>query len=111
MGVSDDLARGLVAKLALDGMTKTRRAVVELLISVRPTVVFTTSQVGDAVGLPTGAANRALEDLAAHGVVERHSGYRGSQHGWTASAWLREHWAALDLPVTTAISPDPEEQW
>jgi hypothetical protein len=86
MGVRDDLARELVAKVALDGMSKSRRAVVELLVTVGPATVFTTAQVGDAVALPTGAAARVLEDLAAHGVVERHSGYLGRQQGWNASA-------------------------
>jgi hypothetical protein len=88
-------------------------------VSVRPGTMFTAAQVGDRVGLPTSAAGRVLEDLAAHGVAERHSGYRGAQHGWTASQWLRDRWDALDLSLEQsrwadepdASARDREERW
>jgi hypothetical protein len=99
IGVVGDEATRLIAKVALDSMPKARRAVVELLVAVGSTTIFTTAQVGDAVGLPTEAAGRVLEDLAAHGIAERHSGYRDSQHGWNASGWLRDRWSTLGLGV------------
>jgi hypothetical protein len=100
VGVAEEEAGALVVRVALDSMTKSRRAVVELFAGARSPTSFTSRQVGDAVGVPTGAASRVLDDLAAHGVIERHSGGERDPHRWEASAWLRARWAALGLPVT-----------
>ena len=120
VGLTDDEAGALVARVALDSMSKARRAVVELFAGTGSGTLFTSRQVGDAVGLPTGAAGRVLDDLAAHGVVERHSGGDRDPHRWRASTWLRDRWVALGLaaagtgPVMVGDGPeadDGEEGW
>jgi hypothetical protein len=95
---ADDVEIGrLITQVALDGMPKGRRAIVELLAGC-PGVLFTAAQVAEAVGLPTGATARALEDLAAHAVVERRVDSTGPDRWW-ASTWLHDRWSALALPT------------
>lgn len=96
VGVDDDEAVRLVAKVALDGMSKARRAVVDLLVGTRSGVLWTSAEIADAVGLPTGLASRTLQDLAAHGLVDRHSD--GERHRWGPGVWLTTRWTELGLP-------------
>ena len=98
IGVPDTEVQRLIANVALDGMTKARRAIVDLMAMARPGTLWSAAQVADAVGLPTEPAARTLEDLAAHRVVERHSDAKGP-HRWGASAWLTTRWGELDLPT------------
>jgi hypothetical protein len=88
-------------------MPKARRAVVDLLTGAAPGVLWTSAQVADACGLPTQVAGRTLEDLTAHGVLERHSD--GRLHRWGPSEWLRVRWAELQLPVRSGGKPCPVE--
>jgi len=93
IGVSDDEVQRLVRGLALDGMPKARRAVLEVLAPAAPGYLPTAAALADELGLPTGLVDRALTDLAAHGVVQRHS---GRPHPWGPTEWLRERWRLLD---------------
>jgi DNA-binding IclR family transcriptional regulator len=74
-------------------------------------VLWTWAQVADAVALPTGVTARALEDLAAHGVVERHADR--NLHRWGPSEWLRRRWDDLALPVRSerhlCLDEDPDD--
>jgi len=99
IGVPEDEAGSLVTRVGLDSMPKSRRVVVELLVSIKSHVLFDTAGVGDVVGLPTSATGRVLADLSAHRVVERYSDNAGGRHRWVASEWLRERWADLELPI------------
>ncbi len=96
IGVPDREVQCIILKVALDGMTKARRAVVEVMVATRPGVLWSSAQVGDAVGLPTDLAARTLADLAAHRIVERHAD--GRVHHWGPSEWLVTRWRELDLP-------------
>ena len=44
------------------------------------------------VDYPTGTTRRALEDLTAHGVVERHSHGQGKAATWSLPSWTRERY-------------------
>ncbi len=102
IGVGDEEVQRLVVKVALDGMTKARRAAVELMVTARPGVLWTTAQVADAVGLPTPLATRTLTDLAAHRIAERHSD--GHRNRWGPSEWLTTRWKELRLDqFTTSV--------
>ena len=108
IGVSDEEVQRLIANVALDAMTKARRAVVDLVASARPGVLWPTAQVADAVGLPTEVAAHTLEDLAAHHVVERHTG-TARTHLWGATEWLTTRWRELDLPTGRGADDRHEE--
>jgi DNA-binding IclR family transcriptional regulator len=63
--------------------------------------------VGDALGLPTTTVGRALEDLAAHRVVERsHDGER--THRWRACDGARRLLGRSTDPLDDL---DPEERF
>ncbi len=52
----------------------------------------TTSELAEAVSHPTATTRRALEDLTAHGVVERHSHGQGKAATWSLPSWTRERY-------------------
>ena len=81
---------GLVTKMALDSIPAPRLAVIK-----KPSEAgeLETDAVGVAVGHPTQTTRRALEDLEAHGIVERDTG--GKAHSWALSAWCRGELADL----------------
>lgn len=93
----------LLVSVALDGMTKARRAAVELLATSTPGVSYTTAKIGDRVGMETGPISRALADLAGHGVVERIA-ERDSAHSWQASDWLVRRWKEVSRSDSLQMS-------
>jgi hypothetical protein len=90
IGVEERRVDQLLTKVALDGMSKTRRAIVDLFATNDPDTKFTSRDGADRLQLPTPVTTRALEDLAAHGVIER-TGSDGS-HYWRSTRWLRDRW-------------------
>ena len=80
----------LLAQVALGGTHPGRRWIVENLL-LRPGV-HTTSNVAGHCGLPNTTARRHLEDLVAHGVLERTC---DDPELWEASEWLTESWWAV----------------
>jgi energy-coupling factor transporter ATP-binding protein EcfA2 len=100
IGVPNEVVGRLVQRVALDSMSKARRAIVELLVQAPPGTQHAAYSIGAHVRLPTGVASRALEDLASHGVVVRSSDRQGAI--WSASPWLRERWQALGLSKEVA---------
>jgi hypothetical protein len=100
IGVDEAEAWQLITKAALDSMPAIRRTVLENLMQ-RPMAV-TTSEVAAAGHYPTVTARRALEDLAAHGVVERQAGGAGRPDLWQPAAWAKDRWPSVpDKSVTT----------
>jgi hypothetical protein len=93
IGVDEVTAWQLVTKCALDSMPALRRAVLEDLLR-RPTLASTT-EVAEAVSYPTTTTRRALEDLAAHGILERLPQGPGLADRWQPSTWTRARWGTV----------------
>jgi Bifunctional DNA primase/polymerase, N-terminal/DeoR-like helix-turn-helix domain len=82
IGVDEQAAKALLLKVGLDCMPALRRKIFALLVNDGEK--FDTQEVADALGYPTQTARRALEDLAAHGIIIRHSG-ESKSHRWNIS--------------------------
>jgi hypothetical protein len=93
IGVDEPTAWQLVTKCALDSMPALRRSVLEDLM--RRTGPASTTEVAERVRYPTTTARRALEDLAAHGIVVRQAQGQGRADLWQASAWARGRWPTV----------------
>ena len=72
------------------------RRVLELAAAAR--VDLTTKAVALRLGVPTGTARRTLEDLAAHGILVRHTDDGEVADLWRMPAWAREEHAAATVP-------------
>jgi len=90
LGCDRQLAWTVVGRAALDSMPALRRAIVDVLVDADEPL--TTTQVGEAIRHPTTTARRALEDLTAHDVVDRHIQGEGRADVWVASEWLCQRW-------------------
>jgi hypothetical protein len=88
LGVERTTAMVVVESVALDSVPPLRRGAFEFLNRcskknpLAPAVE--TAAVAKELGLPTGTVRRALEDLAAHGLVERTSQGSGKADVWLA---------------------------
>jgi hypothetical protein len=102
IGADDTAQWKVIARVALDCMPATRRAVLDVL---RGGDGRRTSAVALATELPTQTARRALEDLALHGVVHRskQGTHENSPDVWNLSKWARERWP---VPESVPESPD-----
>jgi hypothetical protein len=99
----------IIAKVALDSMPAIRRAVLQHLVD--DPLPTTAVAVGEALGYPTTTARRTLEDLAAHGLVDRTSGGNGRADAWRLSDWARDHWNRSVPGVSGALfTPPPHER-
>jgi hypothetical protein len=94
IGVQQDEAWRLLAKVALDGMTGGRRRVLDTLAG--RSLDRATSTVAGFARLPETTPRRHLEDLTAIGVVERRGDFPAC---WCLSEWAADLWQRLDLPV------------
>jgi hypothetical protein len=97
IGVDNRDIGQFAGQVALDSMSKARRAIVELLLGIPRMITPTAAVIADTLGMPTAVVSRTLQDLAAHRVVERHADKH--THRWGASELLRERWTLLNLPV------------
>ena len=95
IGLDDDTAWRLVAKVAMDSMPAQRRKVIQHLAAIETS---TAPAVATVLGLPTTTARRTLEDLAAHGVVLRVSGGEGKADTWRLHPDKRLDYAAATVP-------------
>jgi hypothetical protein len=86
LGIERTTAMGVVKAVAMDSVPPLRRQTYEYLnrrSKEKPlSPSATTKEVAEVIGLPTITVRRALEDLAAYGVVER------SQGAGNADVWL-----------------------
>lgn len=105
IGVDEATAWALVGKCALDSMPALRRTVLEELI--RTDEERSTPKVAEAVGYPTSTTRRALEDLAAHGVVARRSQGQGSADLWYVTDWTRDRWRTV--PEKSGVETEAAE--
>lgn len=94
LGLDREIALDVVEQVAMDSVPPLRRRAYEYLISLRPDLTgiakAETSAVAKVLGLPTVTVRRALEDLAAYGLVERVSQGAGKADLWTAHPWEGE---------------------
>jgi hypothetical protein len=96
IGVPDEEGWRVTVKAGLDSMPALRwRALGHLLDAP---AAEKTSDVAAACDLPSSTARRVLEDLAAHGVLERYPGGEGKADTWTAARWARERYRQATVP-------------
>lgn len=85
LGVERKLALDVVEAVAFDSVPPLRLGAFRYLQQLAPAQVETPI-VAKALGLPTGTVRRALEDLAAYGLVERMVQGPGKPDLWTLDA-------------------------
>jgi hypothetical protein len=93
IGASEDMAWRLVGRCALDSMPAIRRTVLEYLVGRDADA--TTAEISAQLGYPLTTSRRALEDLAAHHVLDRHSSGPGVADNWQVSSWARKRWPGV----------------
>jgi hypothetical protein len=77
------VALEIIERLAMDSVPPLRRRAYQHLFAIAPAAADTPA-IANALGLPTVTVRRALEDLAAYGLVERASHGPGKADLWTA---------------------------
>jgi hypothetical protein len=80
LGVERKQALALVESVAMDSVPPIRRGAYEIVEKYSD---VDTADVALSLGLPTNTVRRALEDLAAYRLVERHSQGAGKADRWT----------------------------
>jgi len=108
IGADEAEAWRVTAKLAWDSIPKPRRLALDVLWAQPVGVLTRTGLVADAIGLEFAPTKRALGDLAAHGLVERHSADHG-EHQWSLAPWCHERLTAIGyqpLRPNLAVSGD-----
>ena len=66
-----------------------------------------TSDVAAACDLPTNTTRRVLEDLAAHGVLNRYPGGDGKADTWAATEWARDRHRQATVPEKSVQMRSP----
>lgn len=93
IGLDRGSAWQVVARTGLDSMPRMRRALLDILAHSGPP--RETKDLALEVGYPTGTARRALEDLAAHGVLTRYSQGEGKSDLWGIAENVRVAYQSL----------------
>jgi hypothetical protein len=89
----------LVIKVALDSIPDVRRRVFRFLQPLdKPS---TTTAVGLAISYPSTTTRRALEDLAAHGMVIRYAQGQGKADDWEISLFASQLVRTINIPAET----------
>jgi hypothetical protein len=84
LGLDRALALDVVEAIAMDSVPPTRRRAYEFLQDIAPAQAETAAVAKD-MGLPTVTVRRALEELAAYGLVERTGQGQGKPDLWCAT--------------------------
>lgn len=101
IGLDDIEAWRVTRKAGLDSMPAIRRQILELLLVAHEAAdePYTTAAIGEACGLPTQTARRALQDLTAHGVTQRvPAPKKGAADRWTIAEWSRVDYHRVSVP-------------
>jgi hypothetical protein len=110
LGASKDECWRLVTKVALDCIPDVRRRVFQFLQA--RDVASTTTDIALNINYPTNTARRALEDLAAHGVVNRYSKGKGNPDEWELSLFSCELVKTAGIPdVTVPEKSEGVKEW
>ena len=80
LGVEREQALAVIESVAMDSVPPIRRGAYDIVRKYRD---VETADVAIGMGLPTTTVRRALEDLAAYHLVERHSLGQGKADRWT----------------------------
>jgi hypothetical protein len=99
IGVSDEGTKAIVSRVALDSMPKVRRQVLRTLAAI------TTRGTGDVarkMGYPTDTVRHALQDLEAHGVLERTAQGDGKADLWSFTDWAKKGYDAATTTYETS---------
>ena len=107
IGVGQAEAWRLVTKIGLDSMPGQRRRIFEHALRSDST---TTKKAAAALGLPTNTTRRVLEDLTAHGVMERVADGEGRADIWKIAPWAREDYQAAVVPEMSAGDPSFQQK-
>ena len=100
IGLDRATAWPLVAKTGLDCIPKTRRAVFDVLVTAD---WVTTKAIATRIAHPTTTTRRSLEDLGAHGVVDRRPGEKGKGDGKS------DLWRLADVARARYLAIAPEK--
>jgi hypothetical protein len=92
IGLDRATAWPLVCKVGLDCIPKLRRSAFDVLLNVDEW--RSTTDVAAAAKYPTTTARRALEDMAAHGVIDRMAGGSGKPDQWRLANVARDRYTA-----------------
>jgi hypothetical protein len=99
IGVPSEEAWAITVKAALDSMPVLRRIVIEALLDVPEPLMgeaeTTLADVAEAVQHPSRTTERALQDLAGHGVVIRHGKGKGIPATFELDPWVAERFRGL----------------
>jgi hypothetical protein len=98
----------VVSKVALDCIPALRLRVITMLAGANVPVDTTT--VATAIKYPTQTTRRALEDLAAHGVVKRQPGGKGKADLWETSKWTEKKITAASINFPELSEEEGEEE-
>ena len=101
IGVESGGAWNLVKQVALSSMPRSRRRVLEHLVSERDW--RTTARIATQLDYPTTSIKRALEDLTAHQVAKRSKVGSSDTDQWVLSDLARQLWAALEAQPANPI--------
>jgi len=89
LGLERKRAFAVVKTVAMDSVPPLRRQTYEYLCANKgilgTPVKMETPKIAEALGLPTNTVRRALEDLAAYGLVRRLKSGQGSADAWFAT--------------------------
>ena len=86
IGAREAHAWKVVTHVALDCVPSLRRSVFDVVRLAK--VETDTAGVADKISYPIQTTRRALEELAAHGVLEKRA-ISGKEHYWSLSKWAR----------------------
>ncbi|MGH3040382.1 MAG: winged helix-turn-helix domain-containing protein [Gaiellaceae bacterium] len=103
IGVERATAWQLVARIALDCVPALKQKLLAVLYEAGDNVELSTTELAEAVDyLANTAPRRALEELGAHGIVERFTYGEGRPHTWRLTDWARARYlVATTVPETS----------
>ena len=104
IGCTKDESWLIVERITRDSMPAGRCKVLRYLAGLETRQ--TTGEVGEAVGLPTTTVRRLLEDLEAHGIVQRTRQSKGLPDQWVMGDWCRERWPTVPEDSGSADTDD-----
>jgi hypothetical protein len=102
IGVGETAAWKVTVKTGLDSMPAVRLRALRFMLGHDGDA--STTDVATALDLPNPTTHRTLEELAAHGVIARHSQGQGKADLWRVKRWARSlHAAATSSEMSEEV--------